>query len=63
MRVAVVGAGMAGIACAERLAGAAEVVLFDKGRAAGGRMATRRMETAAGTASFDHGGAVFHGAG
>lgn len=50
--VAVVGAGIAGLACAGRLreAGAA-VSLFDKGRGAGGRCATRR----AGAFTFDHG--------
>ena len=38
-RVAVVGAGLAGLACA--LADRAlEVALFDKGRSAGGRLAT-----------------------
>lgn len=56
-RVAVVGAGLAGIAAARRLRGAGLVVaLFDKGRAAGGRVATRRA-TAAGERrlAFDHG--------
>ncbi len=51
-RVAIVGAGMAGLACARRLhrAGAA-VTVFDKGRRPGGRLATRR----AGDLQFDHG--------
>ncbi|MCS6932002.1 MAG: FAD-dependent oxidoreductase [Acetobacteraceae bacterium] len=52
MRIAVLGAGLAGIACARRLVAAGlDVVLFDKGRAAGGRVATRRAEGL----SFDHG--------
>lgn len=56
MRIAIVGAGLAGLACAERLAAAGAVVsLFDKGRAAGGRMSTRRAPTSLGEASFDHG--------
>ncbi len=55
--VVVVGAGMAGLACARRLAqaGLAPMVL-DKGRGIGGRMATRRVTLADGGAlQFDHG--------
>jgi predicted NAD/FAD-dependent oxidoreductase len=60
MDVAIVGAGMAGLACAEAL-GAAGVrtALFDKGRAPGGRMSTRRIATTAGEAAFDHGAQYF----
>lgn len=56
MSVVVVGAGMSGLACAQalRLAGKAVVVL-DKGRGPGGRMATRRLETATGEVRFDLG--------
>ena len=44
-KVAVVGAGMAGLACAGRLREAGvEIVLYDKSRAAGGRVATRRRD-------------------
>lgn len=50
-RVVVVGAGMAGLVAAQRLSPVCEVVVLDKGRAAGGRMATRRI----GEATFDHG--------
>lgn len=50
--VAVVGAGIAGLACGARLAQAGvRVSLFDKGRGPGGRCATRR----AGPFAFDHG--------
>lgn len=60
MRVAIIGAGMAGIACAERLGvGGAAAVLFDKGRRPGGRMSTRRTDTPFGQASFDHGAQYF----
>ena len=60
MDVAIVGAGMAGLACAEALLAAGQaVVLFDKGRAPGGRMSTRRVATVAGEASFDHGAQYF----
>lgn len=56
MRVAVVGAGMAGLACGEALVAAGRsVVLFDKGRGAGGRMSSRRMATPLGEVGFDHG--------
>lgn len=59
-RVAIVGAGLAGLACAERLgAGGHDVRLFDKSRGPGGRMASRRAETEAGTVQFDHGAQYF----
>lgn len=54
--VAVIGAGIAGLSCAGALTLAGRSVrLFDKGRAPGGRIATRRLETPAGIAQFDHG--------
>jgi len=54
-RVAVIGAGMAGLACAAALhAAGLDVMVFDKGRRAGGRMATRRVDGMA----FDHGASV-----
>jgi renalase len=60
MRIAIVGAGMSGLACAERLAaGGHAVTAFDKGRGAGGRMATRRLATPAGDVAFDHGAQYF----
>ncbi|MEZ6188443.1 MAG: FAD-dependent oxidoreductase [Planctomycetota bacterium] len=44
-RVAVVGAGLAGLACAERLVrGGIDVAVFDKGHGAGGRSSTRRAD-------------------
>lgn len=50
--VAIVGAGMAGAACARHLADRGFAVsLFDKGRSVGGRLAQRRV----GDAVFDHG--------
>ena len=56
MDIAIVGAGIAGLACGELLRDAGHRVrLFDKGRGAGGRMATRRIETPLGVAAFDHG--------
>lgn len=60
MRVGIIGAGMAGLSCADSLTALGhDVQLFDKGRCPGGRMASRRIETSAGTASFDHGAQYF----
>jgi renalase len=54
--VAIVGAGLAGLACARTLAAHdVEVSLFDKGRSAGGRLATRRVEQNGQVLAFDHG--------
>jgi predicted NAD/FAD-dependent oxidoreductase len=51
-RVAIIGAGISGLACARQLAKAGvSVVVFDKGRGIGGRVATRW----AGNLQFDHG--------
>ena len=56
MTIAIIGAGMAGLACAEALAERGRAVrLFDKGRGPGGRMSTRRVEVDGTTLSFDHG--------
>ncbi len=58
MDIAIIGAGIAGLAAAERLvADGHRVRLFDKGRGAGGRMATRRIAEPA--AAFDHGAQYF----
>ena len=60
MRIAIIGAGMAGVACADGLVGLGHrVSLFDKGRGAGGRMSTRRLATPLGEAGFDHGAQYF----
>jgi renalase len=54
--IAIIGAGVAGLACARRLADLRHSVrLFDKGRSPGGRLATRRVQTPHGEAAFDHG--------
>jgi renalase len=60
MRTAIIGAGIAGLACARQIADAGgHVTVFDKGRGPGGRMSTRRVETALGEARFDHGAQYF----
>lgn len=56
MKVVVVGAGVAGLAAADVVAAAGhEVVVFDKGRSPGGRLATRRIRAA----RLDHGAQFF----
>jgi renalase len=49
--VVVIGAGMAGLACARQLQPQYRVLVLDKGRGVGGRVATRRI----GTTRVDHG--------
>lgn len=52
MKIAVIGAGVAGLACARELTEAGqEVTVFEKARGPGGRTSTRRTEAGA----FDHG--------
>jgi renalase len=54
--IAVIGAGIAGIACARTLAQAGHTVtVFEKSRGAGGRMGTRKSEFG----GFDHGAQYF----
>ena len=54
--VLVIGAGMTGISCARQLhAAGLDVVVLDKGRGIGGRMATRRADINGQTIRFDHG--------
>lgn len=58
--ILVIGAGLAGLACAQELAASgARVIVLDKGRGPGGRMAARRVEIAGETVSFDHGAQFF----
>lgn len=54
--IAILGAGLAGLSAAQALTkGGRAVRLLDKGRAAGGRIATRRIEHAGQSHRFDHG--------
>ncbi len=56
MRIGIIGAGMAGLSCAQALRHQGhDVIVFDKGRGPGGRMSTRRIDTPLGEAAFDHG--------
>lgn len=43
-KIAIVGAGLAGLSAAKELESSAEVTVFDKSRGVGGRLATR-MQT------------------
>ena len=54
-KVAVIGAGISGLALANRLKNHFEVVVFEKSRGYGGRVATRRF----GEFIFDHGAQFF----
>ncbi len=54
--ILIIGAGIAGLAAAQRLAAAnVPTIVLDKGKGVGGRMATRRV----GEAVFDHGAQFF----
>ncbi|UCF32712.1 MAG: NAD(P)-binding protein, partial [Phycisphaerales bacterium] len=54
----VIGAGIAGLSCAQRLAQAdVKSLVLDKGRGVGGRCATRRVEGQ----PVDHGVIFLHG--
>ena len=53
-RIAIIGAGIAGLVAAQRLQQQADVVVFEKSWRAGGRVTTRHKEY-----SFDHGAQHF----
>jgi renalase len=58
--IAIIGAGMSGLSAAEVLSRSGRTVrLFDKGRSAGGRMATRRTSVNGADLTFDHGAQYF----
>src|SRR4051812_46516032 len=60
MQIAIVGAGIAGLSCAQRLQSQGHhVTVYEKGGAVGGRMATRQNELG----GFDHGAQYFTAAG
>lgn len=55
MRIVVVGAGISGLVAARALAADHDVIVLDKGRSVGGRLATRRLAGA----TLDHGAQFF----
>jgi renalase len=54
-QLVIIGAGLSGLTAARALAGEYDIVVLDKGRGVGGRMATRRI----GAATLDHGAQFF----
>jgi renalase len=54
-QLVIIGAGLSGLTAARALAGEYDIVVLDKGRGVGGRMATRRI----GGATIDHGAQFF----
>lgn len=58
--ILIIGGGMAGLSAASALARkSARIIVLDKGRGPGGRMASRRAEIAGAPVSFDHGAQYF----
>lgn len=58
--ILIIGGGMAGLSAATALARAGRsVIVLDKGRGPGGRMAARRVEFGGESVSFDHGAQYF----
>ena len=57
----IIGAGMAGLSAGQQLTSrGAEVIIIDKGRGVGGRLATRWSDTPEGVRAFyDHGAQFF----
>jgi predicted NAD/FAD-binding protein len=60
MRVAVIGAGVAGLVCARALEAEHEVVVFEAGARAGGHAHTVRLETDEGSYALDTGFVVYN---
>jgi len=58
-KIAIIGAGMAGLACADHLAPDFEISLFDKSRGMSGRLSTRRAQSGETNFAFDHGAQYF----
>lgn len=63
MKTLIIGAGITGLSAASRLLSSGvpvtDISVVDKSRGLGGRMASRRLPTANGTATFDHGAQFF----
>jgi predicted NAD/FAD-dependent oxidoreductase len=58
--ICIIGGGMAGLSAATALAPSGHsIIVLDKGRGPGGRMAARRVELAGAQVSFDHGAQYF----
>lgn len=58
--ILIIGGGMAGLSAASALSSSGRsIIVLDKGRGPGGRMAARRVEVAGETVRFDHGAQYF----
>lgn len=57
--IAIIGTGMAGLACADGLSAGFTVSLFDKSRGLSGRLSTRRADARGVKYTFDHGTQYF----
>lgn len=60
--IAIIGTGMAGLACADALGAGFEISLFDKSRGLSGRLSTRRAKSDETDYAFDHGTQYFRAA-
>ena len=58
-QIAIIGTGMAGLACADTLGPGFEISLFDKSRGLSGRLSTRRAKNENTDYAFDHGTQYF----
>lgn len=58
-KIAIIGAGLAGLVCADHLSPDFEISLFDKSRGTSGRLSTRRAQSGETIFAFDHGTQYF----
>ncbi len=58
-KIAIIGAGLAGLVCADHLSSDYEISLFDKSRGMSGRLSTRRAQSGETVFAFDHGAHYF----
>ena len=58
-KIAIIGTGMAGLACADALGAGFDISLFDKSRGVSGRLSTRRAKSDETDYAFDHGTQYF----
>ena len=58
-KLAIIGTGMAGLACADQLSQQFDISLFDKSRGLSGRCSTRRAKSGDTAFAFDHGAQYF----
>ena len=58
-KIAIIGAGLAGLVCADHLSPDFNISLFDKSRGMSGRLSTRRAQSGETIFAFDHGAQYF----